>query len=230
MSFIYAITLNANPKIEIIGNTSQDYIQSIGIYQHTASIDLRQSLMSRTKLTIDTDSLASHLNAQFPELSGVSVVIPLLSHQPIIEIMGTPSVIILSNKQGMYLINQNGVAVVKITSQAQMLEFNLPVLTDETGLSVRSGDTVLTTQTISFINTIIYEFNAKKVPIQSMTLSVIPYELDVQVRGVPYYVKFDLANNALDEAGTYFATVKTLGSTVPSQYIDVRVPGRSYYQ
>jgi hypothetical protein len=58
-------------------------------------------------------------------------------------------------------------------------------------------------------------------------------ELDVQLNGRPYFVKFNLqSNNPRGEAGTFLATIAQLSrqNIVPGHYVDVRVDGRAYYQ
>jgi hypothetical protein len=232
VSIIYAITLSPIPKIEIVGSSSNSFLQSTNIYAASAQQLLKDSLTNKTKLSINTDKLAADLSSKYPELGGVTVVVPLLGHQPIFEIKPSQSTIILSNAQGKYVINQSGAAVLQLETSKQYGKYNLPQVTDQSGLTVNLNEKVLPTSTISFINTVIKQFAAKNVPIQSMTLVNIPYELNVQVRGEPYYIKFNLLADPNYSVGTYLATVKQLATshTTPTQYIDVRIPGRAYYQ
>lgn len=233
VSIIYAITLNSNPRIEIVGSSSNSFLQPVSSYKLSASKLLQGSFLNGTKLTINTDSIASKLSSEYPELDGVTVVIPLLGHQPIVEIKPSHSIIVLANSQGSFLLNQNGTAILNLSPQTQMQQFaSLPLVTDQSGLVVKLGEQVIPTSTITFINTVIDQFAAKSIPIQSMTLVAVPYELNVQVRGVPYYIKFNLLSDPNYSIGTYLATVKELATlkATPTQYIDVRIPGRAYYQ
>ncbi len=58
------------------------------------------------------------------------------------------------------------------------------------------------------------------------------YELDVYLSETPYYVKFNLENDALQQAGTFLAAKQRLDrdNIRPEKYVDVRVSGRAYYK
>ena len=86
---------------------------------------------------------------------------------------------------------------------------------------------------ISFIKTVIAQLAAKQVIVSGLTLPVASREIDANIAGVGYIVKFNLQDGkALQQAGTFLATKGRLDSQsiTPSQYIDVRVPGRAYYK
>jgi len=230
-SIIYALTLSPTPKVVILGQTNQTIMQPTSTYQQVAQKLFSSSLINRTKLTVNTDKLASQLEQQFPELNGVSIVIPLTGHTPVLEIRPSQSILLLSNPQGIYVINQQGNAVLKLNSSLSS-QFTLPVVTDKSGFTVTLGKDALPGTSVTFIKTVIDQFTAKNVPIQSMTLSTNPYEFDVQVRGVPYFIKFNLLADPLYSVGTYFSVIKLFTPTNPgpTQYIDIRIPGRAYYK
>lgn len=231
VSIFYATILNANPKVLVVGLSNQSIIQPTSVYQKAAQTLFKSSTSNRSKLTIDTDKLADQLEHQFPELNAVTIVIPLLGHNPIVEIKPSESIIILANSQGHFVINQQGNAVLKL-SGSLLTQYNLPVVTDQSGLHVSLGQEVLSSNSMVFMKTVVDQFAAKNIPIQSMTLSTVPYELDVQVRGEPYYIKFNLLTDPLYSTGTYFAAIKLFSPSNPgpTQYIDVRIPGRVYYK
>jgi hypothetical protein len=230
-SIIYALTLSTNPRVVIIGQTNQTIMQPTSEYQQVAQKLFSGSLLNRTKITVNTVKLANQLEQQFPELNGVSIIVPLIGRTPILEIRPSQSILILSNSQGQYVINQQGNAVLKLDSSVANT-FSLPVVTDKSGFNVVVGKEVLPSTSITFIKTVIDQFNKKNIPIQSMTLSTNPYELDVQVRGVPYFIKFNLLADPLYSVGTYFSVVKlfTPANPGPTQYIDIRIPGRAFYK
>jgi hypothetical protein len=65
-----------------------------------------------------------------------------------------------------------------------------------------------------------------------MVLPVQTNELDVNLAGQSYFVKFDLQeNDPRQQAGTFLATIASLKSQniTPTKYVDVRVDGRAYY-
>lgn len=230
--FLYTATLSTNAKVVIVDNTTQSFMQPISVYQDYINKILSSSVMNYSKLSINTDSLAQQMNKEFPELNGVSIIVPLLGRTPMVEIRPSRSIINLTNAQGSFLINQQGNAIIKLNTNQLKSAFNLPVVKDESGLTINLGSQILPLDTISFINTVIDQYKAKNIQIQSITLAAVPYELDVQARGEPYYVKYNLLDNSEYEIGTYFSTLKELSSLKqsPTQYIDVRIPGRAYYK
>lgn len=230
-SIIYTITLSTTPRITIVDQSNQSIMQPTSIYKTAAEKLLKGSLLNHSKLTINTDSIATKYEQQFPELNAVSIVIPLLGHTPVLEIRPSQSIIILSNPQGKFVINQQGNAVLQLDNTL-INKYQLPVATDNSGFKVSLGHQVLPSASIAFIKTVEDQFTAKSQTIQSMTLSTTPYELDVQVRGLPYFIKFNLLSNPLYSTGTYFSAIKLFNASnpAPSQYIDIRIPGRAYYK
>lgn len=228
---IYALTLSTTPKVEIIDVSNQTIVQPASVYQQAAQNIFKSSFQNKNKLTINTDQVASEIESKYPEINAVTIIIPLLGHQPIVEIRPAQSILILSNSEGQYVINQQGNAVLQLSSTSAS-KYNLPVVTDETGFKVQIGQEAISDTSVKFIKTVVDQFTAKSLVIQSMKLSTTPYELDVQVRGLPYYIKFNLLSDPLYATGTYFATAKLFSPSnpVPTQYVDVRIPGRAYYK
>jgi hypothetical protein len=67
-----------------------------------------------------------------------------------------------------------------------------------------------------------------------MILPAASRELDIHLTGLPYFVKFNLNDNAdaKQQVGTFLATRKylTTHNITPTQYVDARVLGRVYYK
>ena len=230
VSIMYSVTLSTKPTVTVIGETSQTVMQNNSVYEKYAQHILDSSILNKTKLTINTSNIASQIKQKFSELNGVSVVIPLLGHQPQLEITPAKSIFVLVNKQAQYVINQQGIAVVKWDNGYDHIK--LPQVIDITGFNVVIGQQALSATSVKFIKTVLDQFNAKGINIDSMTLSTTPYELDVNEKGQHYIIKFNLLTDPLYATGTYFSTLKLFNSSnpLPTQYIDIRIPGRSYYK
>lgn len=226
---IYIFSLSTKPKIEVVGQVSPDLLKSNTVYEKAASAILDQSIFNHSKLTINTNSVANKLQGEFPEIDNVSVVIPLVNSSPIIEIQPSQPILVLNNSQGNYIVDQRGRAIIKIGDE-EVKSLGLPVIIDHSGLEVKQHEQVVTSDMANFIYVVTSQLKLKNYSIGSLTLPNIPYELDVQLKGQTYIIKFNLLGDASYEVGTYLATVKQLGSAQPSQYIDLRVDGRAYYQ
>ena len=229
-SLMYTLTLSTNPTVRLVQQTNQTIVQPLSVYQQAAQNIFESSWQNKTKVTINTDKVAKEIEQKYPEINAVSIVIPLLGHRPILEIRPAQSILILSNAQGQFVINQQGNAVLQLNSSLSA-KYSLPTVVDQTGFDVKVGQQALPSNSVKFIKTVVDQFGAKNLSIQSMILSSTPYELDVRVKGEGYFIKFNLLSDPLYSTGTYFATAKLFNpSNTPTQYVDVRIPGRAYYK
>jgi glycine cleavage system regulatory protein len=230
------LILSTNPGLIISGNTNTTELFSVSRvkYQDAAAQLFTQSISMRTKITIDTSHIALQLEKDFPELSNVSVSLPLIGHQPTVTVVpAVPAIIVTPQGQaGSFLVATDGRVLASSTSSWP--KNTLPKVVDDTGINYIVGRTTMSTSDISFIQLVATQFAAKNITITSMTLPAQSRELDVYISGGPYYIQFNLEDNtdALQQIGTYFATRQYLinNKITPSQYIDAMVVGRVYYK
>lgn len=232
-SVISALSLSGSARIIILKSTGSGFLRSQSVYQKAADDILAKSIFNRNKITIDTASLNNQMLKQFPELDAVSVVLPMLAHRPIIYLTPPQPTLIISGLNGNYILDNRGKALLQVADMKTIASLKLPLITDQSGLKLVLGQRVLSSVDITFIQTIIAELAAKQVSISSLTLPVASREIDAGITGQPYVVKFNLqGGSALQQAGTFLALKShlTTQNIVPAHYIDVRVPGRAYYQ
>jgi hypothetical protein len=215
-------------------NSSTPILFNKAAYQGAADQLLAASIWNHNKITVDTGQIRHQLLLQFPELASVSITIPLLGHQPIIYIApAQPALIISSASSGSFVINEGGKAVITTTSNPPAGHVALPVVTDLSGLKIALGHQVLPASTVSFVQTVIAQLSAKKYEVASMTLPPSANQLDVNLVGKAYTVKFNLQNDdPRQQVGTFLAAITQLQSQniIPAKYVDVQVDGRAYYQ
>jgi hypothetical protein len=225
------LALSDNPKIVIVGETatSSHYLQPISTYQSAAHKLLMGSITDRTKLTIDTEEISRAFQQEFPEVQDVSISIPLVNSRPVVFIQPTnPSVLVESTQNDYYALNASGIV---LTALSGTTSSSLPLVIDQSGLVPVVGKQLLSSDTIEFVQTVVYQFTAAHLGITSFSLpAAAPYELDAHLAGKPYIVRFNLEEDSLTQSGAAIATIQQLGATVPTSYIDMRVPGRVYYK
>ena len=232
----YDLILSTTPKLIITGDTNTTKLFSVSRAKYQAAADklFTRSISTRTKITIDTSNISLKLQKQFPELSSVSVSLPLIGHQPTITVVpAQPALIVTSQgKLGSFLVATDGRVLASNTSVWP--KNSLPKIIDETGINYEVGRITMSPSDISFIQLVSEQFTAKSIAITSMTLPAQSRELDVYISGEPYFIQFNLEDNtdALQQIGTYFATRQYLinNQISPSQYIDAMVVGRVYYK
>jgi hypothetical protein len=235
-SIINVLSLSADAKVLPLtaGAGSPSLLRPTGVYEAAASHQLGSSIWNRNKITVDTAQVSHKLLSQFSELSSVTVTLPLLAHRPVVYIQPAQPALILVTPQGQaFVLDTRGKVLLKGANPAVFNQPNLPVISDQSGLGLALNKQGLSAANVQFVQTVAAQLTAKQMAIAGMTLPAATSELDVQLTGQPYFVKFNLqSNNPRGETGTLLATIAQLSrqNTVPAHYIDVRVDGRAYYQ
>lgn len=223
------VTLSDGTNIIQLHQTtvSQIYTQPQRVYREAADKLFSSSFTNNFKITADSNGIAMELERQFPELQAVSVALPLIGNHPLVYIVpAQPSVLLQTKYGGVYAVSSTGVALARLNTTSTQ-----PVLVDQSGTSVRVGAQILPRTTVNFIESVQYQLNAGGQKIKGMVLPADGgYELDVQLQGKPYIAKFNLQGSPKEQAGALLATQHSLGTNNPASYIDLRVPGRSYYK
>jgi len=231
LSFFYLFSLNTDPRIIVLPESAPAYHTKTE-YEQAAAALLASSPLNRTKLSINTTKFRKDFISQFPEAGSVNIALPVMGRRPVVTVEVMPPAAVLSNASTSYVLDTNARAVLLLSDAQSSLTDGLPKLQDESNIPLNAVKVVLDKAALAFATEIFAQFKAKKMPIQSIIVSILPNEIHVKPEGVPYYVKFDDSGNARSQAGAYFATRAYLDakSITPAEYIDVRVPEKSYYK
>jgi len=233
-SAVNIMTLSASAKVvPLATDGNRSFLRPTKVYEDAASQQLKRSIWNHNKITVDTAKLSQELLNQFPELSSVSVTVPLLARRPLVYVQPVQPALILAAGNGSFIIDTNGKALAGAASPASLHQPQLPLLTDQSGLRLQPNHQALPAASVGFIQTVIAQLAAKQFVVSGMTLPAAASELDAQLAGQPYFVKFNLeSDNPRGEVGTFLATIAQLRrqNIVPAKYVDVRVDGRAYYQ
>lgn len=230
------VSLSSNPRIVLLDTENNAYaFHSSKEYQTAASQQLKSSIWNKNKITANTGAASKALQQQYPELADVSITLPLIGHRPIYYLKATkPAFILQTANGGAYVLDDSGKALIAKGAAPESTTANLPTINDQAGLRVATGKQVVSSREVAFITTVMAMLKEKNIQVSGLTLPAnAAQELDVAIAGKPYYVKFNLHDptSARQQVGTYLATANNLErqNITPSQYIDVRVLGRSYY-
>jgi hypothetical protein len=233
ISLINILTISSNPKIVLLNQNQIGYLHTPNEYQQAAKLLFSKSFVNSNKISISTDAISSELIKQFPELSYVTIKLPLVGSDPIIYLSPNKVLLALSTSNGItYAVDANGQVVGKISSNS-LSSLHLTDIQDETTSPIRIGQPILSTDTVTFIQTVLYQVEQRHLSISKLVLPGGASELDMHLVGQNYFVKFNLADSEpLQEVGTFLAVQHYLQeqSRTPAQYIDVRVAGRAYYK
>lgn len=222
--------LAVTPNSKIIVAASSDYPVSqlaTDAYARAANTLLRGSFLNRSKLTLNSNGIASSLQKQFPELTSVVVTVPLVGNRPVIYVDPSKPAFAVETAGGSYSMDAKGYILARLSSSPA----SLTVLKETSSRTPRPGTQYLSSSTVSFCSTVSYELKQAGIPVAYLNLpAAAPYELDAYVSGKPFYIRFNIEDDAMQQSGAAVATLQQLGANTPGQYLDVRVSERVYYK
>ena len=228
---LFVSTLSSSPRVVYVGQTNQHALHSTQEYQAAAEQDLSSSVLSKSKITVNTKEMAQRLQARYPELASVSISLPLLGHRPVYHLELRQPAFVVESVNGSYVMADSGLIIGTKDAAPAALVASLPVITDQTGQPAKPGGYVISPASATFTATLLKLLAAKQLTVSRLTLPAgAAQEIDVNFAGKAYFVKFNThdPDTVRTQVGTYLAVAGQ--GVAPAQYIDVRVPGRAYYQ
>lgn len=212
----------------------QVFLRSLHTYETAVHRLLASSPLNTNKITVDASRISTEIKRQFPELQTVAISLPLSGSRPVVHIQPAVPVLILATRQnGLYVVDTTGKALISGNQVTGLDKLKLPVVQDESGLVLTPGAIALPARSVAYITEFVGQLHAKQLTITSLSMPAAASELQVRVKGAPYYIKCNLQGDAREEAGRYLAIREKLnadGKKAPAEYIDVRVPNRVYYK
>lgn len=229
------LRLSSDPKVVVLsGAGGKVFLQSTATYNQAAAALFKKSFDNSNKLTVNAAAISSALKAQFPELSDVSVALPILGSQPVVYIQPSDPSFVLATRSGNFVLDNTGRALVAANNVPQLATLHLPTVTDESGLQPHIGSAALPANDVSFIQTILAQLAAQHYSVRRIVLPAAASEVDVYIAGKSYFIEFNMQDQsgARQQVGTFIAVARQLDSRgkTPTQYIDVRIAGRAYYK
>lgn len=191
-----------------------------------------KAVMSRTKITINTQKLESEIMALFPELESVKIIVPIVGASPKVALKLKQIGLIFSNGSLYYGVDNSGRAILSNLEFPELLGLKVPVVTDQSRPEITSQKYILSSEDVDFIKTLADQLTSNNLFALEYILPNQPNELYVKFNGVGYYAKFNLKTDARTAVGVFLAVKSKLeaDAVAPSEYIDVRVEERAYYK
>lgn len=231
-SLVYASILDPNPRLSVEETASAAILSDHSVYIAAAQGYLKESIFSRSKLLVDTKTIESKLLEEFPELRSATITIPLTGRRPILTLKAADPRLLLTTTDGNYIIDSAGWAVLKVADTELSSQLGLPTVQDATSLEINIGQVALTAREAAFISELNHQLAAKAVAIDSIILPPLANELHLRPTGQPYFVKFNMLEDARQQAGAFLATQARLerDGLRATEYIDVRVEEKAFFK
>lgn len=235
LSIVYLLWVDINPRVKIINQGDKaSLLQTNDTYRLAGQDILAESPFNRLKPAVNTEEVATRFKERFPELAEVVITMPIASHRLLFTLQAAEPIFVLLNSASneSYIIDERGRALVATDKVADINQLKLEQIIDESGLELTAGKNVLPAEDVAFIRSVIAQFQAKQIDIQSLKLPTIPNELHVQLRGEPYFIKFNMSGNSRIQVGSYIAAREKLAGegNLPGEYFDVRVEEKVFYR
>lgn len=229
----YNLWLTGNPKVVVMGDELGGFfIQDTTTYGQTAAQEFGKSLLNRNKLTVDSARIAAAVTQQYPEVTDARFSVPLIGNRPTLYLQPSrPSFILTTTDNAAYLLDENGRALISVSQLTGTDISGLPRLQDRSGAKASLGAQVLPASSVAFIERVAAVLEASG-GYKSLVLPQTAGELHVYVKNAPYYAKFVLEGDPVQQAGALLAVQGRLSrdKVTPTEYIDVRVAERAYYR
>lgn len=227
--------LSSRPSVITLSSSSSSaFLRPTSVYEEAAQKLFAGSIWNANKVTVNTSAIQTQLKRDFPELADVSITLPLMGHRPVVYIAPTTPSLLLKTRTNQFVLDSKGRALLSAAQVKNSDVLKLPLVDDQSDLPIKTGSIALPSSSVSFIQTVVNELQAKNISIDSLTLPATgAYELDVTPGGAGYFVKFNMhTNSALQQTGTFLAVQQRLNAQgiKPGSYIDVRLDGRAYYK
>ncbi len=237
-SFLYLFWLNTSPNIRFVEHEGSQVVllRQTEEYESGARDLLNESVFSRTKLTFNSVKFSEQLKKRFPEIATATVTIPLTGHKPLIDIQAKEAKLLLLVNGVTYVIDQDGVAVARLSELNESVQSDLSTLRraeDQSGLEVEQGRQVMTSETLKFALQIEHQYVSTNKTITKLVLpGNKPNEFHIYEQDSNYFVKYVVTRPASEQYGANVALQELLAKQgkVPAEYIDVRVEGKAFYK
>jgi hypothetical protein len=231
IALFYNTFLSTTAQMVITGDPEKRMLlKDPSDYAEASEKALKASALNRSKFTFDSGKVEQAISKQFPELAETNVTIPFIGNSPVVKLVpAEPAALLVARDGRSFVVDRWGRI---ISSDVGSAPKGLVMILDQSGITSKVGDKILPSDDMRFIRSVNHQLQAKKLSVTSVSLPAAGRQADVRLAGKPFYVKFSLAGDVLQQTGAYLSVQQKLDKEkkTPSEYIDVRVGDRVYYK
>ncbi|AXH78869.1 MAG: hypothetical protein [Circular genetic element sp.] len=230
---VFATTLSSSPEIQLKKKDIQ-YYDTVE-YQNAAKEFMSDSILNKSKLLFQSTTFESKMRDRFPEISQIASIAPLGGRDLTVVISVSDPFATLANGSQIGILNSDGVLV--STNNLQSDDSGLVkirFITPQENFNV--GSRILTEQEVGLISELDRELDTmtlkdgSKLQINEVLFNVSNGQMEVKFNEKPYYLKLSTFGDADLQVGAVKASLRQLDkdNTLPTKYLDVRVPNRVF--
>ena len=231
MVLLFGLWLKTTPKVTIIKLDSTIH-RSQSDYESQIARLWARDLGNHTKASIRADRLSRDILQLFPELADARVELPLIGQLPNVSLTpGEPAMLLVTQK-GAYYVDKQGKTMVRSDQVEANNVGSLPTIRDDSGLVPEPGKPALPLSQMQTVVLLTQLCQAGGLDLDTVSLPVVPNEVDLVVKGSNYTVKLALDQDPRQGIGGLIALRNKFAADAisPTQYVDLRVPDKAYYK
>jgi hypothetical protein len=230
---VFATTLSTNPTVELRKDNAKYY--EAAVYEAAASDATKASIFNRSKLLFQDTEFIRDLKTKFPEISTVKPIMPLGGRDMTVIITVSEPFAYVTSGNDNGILNSDGVLVVKNGQSVPDNLINLRFTESQSNFAV--GSRIMTESELHLLTMLVRETkslqfsDSKTGIIKQVLFNVADGQMEAQLQDKPFYIKLSTFTTDGDQqVGGAIATLKQLDreNSLPTKYIDVRVPGRAF--
>lgn len=229
---VFATTLTTTPVVELKKNNAEYYESAV--YEKAAQEILKSNVFYRSKILFPNVSFENKLKERFPEISRATPVVPLGGRNLSIIVTVSEPFAYVSSGSDTGIVNNEGVLVVKNANSVPDDLFKLRFTEPQSNFDI--GSRILTTSEVDLLTLLQNEMNSlafndgTTAKIKDALFNVSQGQIEATIVSKQFFIKLSSFNAADVQVGGAKATLRQLDreATLPTKYIDVRVPGRAF--
>ena len=230
---VFATTLNNSPIVEVTSN--KNIVFDVNEYEEESKSILDGNLLNKSKILFQQNDFATKLKDKFPEINTVEANVPLGGRSLAVFLsLSEPFARVYSGEQT-GIINSEGI-LVKTNINDDSANELLGVRFTQPQENFQQGSRILTTLEVDLLRTLNQEMtslvfkNGSTASIEEVLFNVADGQIEAKLEEKTFFIKLSSFNDGDVQVGGAKATLKQLDDedSLPTEYIDVRVPGRAF--
>jgi hypothetical protein len=229
---VFATTLTTTPKVELKKDNAEYY--ELSIYEKAAQEAIKSSFLNRSKLLFQSTAFENKLKEMLPEISQVKPLVPIGGRNLSVIITLSEPFAYVSSGSDNGIVNRDGILVVKngkeVPSDLLRIRFTEPQTNFDVGSRILTSTELDTLSLLqSEMNSLVF-VDSTKASIKDVLFDVSQGQIEANLQNKAFFIKLSTFNDGPQQVGGAKATLKQLDreNTLPTKYIDVRVPGRAF--
>lgn len=223
--------------VRLVSNASSKLQQQAAeTYKQALLNDYQQHTILAQAWLLDGDAFKDQFMKQYPEVESVEFAhtAPFSSNLNVTLRFRKPVFSWTDSSKALQFVDKNGVLFAK-NLDPSINAAKLIKIEDQSGIVSDAGSSVLSSQLIQFIGQLyaqLPKLYGEKASVASAVVPRSPREVQMQIAGQPYFIKFNTNRNLeeqIGELGSLLTYLKSQNQT-PTSYVDLRIAHKAFFK